>query len=101
MLLARGAASSTFAALGGFWAPAMALLSDASENAGLDLALAFSISNLAWALGHVVGGGARRRARRRDRRTRSPTACSGVPARLTLARRHRAGAQRPGALAAR
>jgi MFS family permease len=47
----------TFAALGAFWAPAMALLSDASESAGLDQALAFSISNLAWALGHVLGSG--------------------------------------------
>jgi MFS family permease len=44
-----------FAALGAFWAPAMAMLSDASENAGLDLALAFSISNLAWAVGHLSG----------------------------------------------
>jgi MFS family permease len=48
----------TFAALGAFWAPAMAMLSDASERAGLDMALAFSISNLAWALGHLVGSGA-------------------------------------------
>jgi MFS family permease len=48
----------TFAALGAFWAPGMALLSDASEDAGLDLALAFSISNLGWALGHVIGSGA-------------------------------------------
>ena len=47
-----------FASLGGFWAPAMALLSDASEEAGLDQALAFSISNLAWAVGHLVGAGA-------------------------------------------
>jgi MFS family permease len=46
------------AALGAFWAPAMALLSDSSEAAGLDQALAFSIANLAWALGHVLGGGA-------------------------------------------
>jgi MFS family permease len=46
-----------FAALGSFWAPAMAMLSDASEDAGLDQALAFSISNLAWAVGHVVGAG--------------------------------------------
>jgi MFS family permease len=45
-------------ALGTFWAPAMALLSDSSERAGLDQALAFSIANLAWALGHVLGGGA-------------------------------------------
>jgi MFS family permease len=43
--------------LGTFWAPGMALLSDASERAGLDQALAFSIANLAWALGHVLGGG--------------------------------------------
>ena len=48
----------TFAALGGFWAPAMALLSDAAEEVGLDQALAFSISNLSWAIGHVVGAGA-------------------------------------------
>ena len=48
----------TFAALGAFWAPAMAMLSDASEEAGLDLALAFSISNLAWAAGHLLGSGA-------------------------------------------
>jgi MFS family permease len=48
----------TFAALGGFWAPAMAMLSDASEEAGLDQALAFSISNLAWAAGHLLGSGA-------------------------------------------
>jgi MFS family permease len=48
----------TFAALGAFWAPAMAMLSDASEDAGLDQALAFSISNLAWAAGHLFGSGA-------------------------------------------
>jgi MFS family permease len=48
----------TVMALGTFWAPGMALLSDAAERAGLDQALAFSISNLAWALGHIVGGGA-------------------------------------------
>jgi MFS family permease len=48
----------TFATLGAFWAPAMALLSEASEEAGLDMALAFSISNLSWAIGHLVGSGA-------------------------------------------
>jgi MFS family permease len=47
-----------FVALGGFWAPAMAMLSDASEEAGLDLALAFSLSNLAWAMGHLLGSAA-------------------------------------------
>jgi predicted MFS family arabinose efflux permease len=46
------------ASLAVFWAPAMAMLSDAAEDAGLDQALAFSISNLAWAVGHVVGAGA-------------------------------------------
>jgi predicted MFS family arabinose efflux permease len=46
------------ASLAVFWAPAMAMLSDAAEEAGLDQALAFSISNLAWAVGHVVGAGA-------------------------------------------
>jgi MFS family permease len=45
------------ASLAVFWAPAMAMLSDAAEHAGLDLALAFSISNLAWAAGHVIGAG--------------------------------------------
>jgi predicted MFS family arabinose efflux permease len=47
----------TFVSLASFWAPGMAMLSDAAENAGLDLALAFAISNLAWALGHVFGAG--------------------------------------------
>ena len=46
------------ASLAVFWAPAMAMLSDAADQAGLDQALAFSISNLAWAVGHVVGAGA-------------------------------------------
>lgn len=47
----------TVAALATFWAPGMALLSEAAENAGLDLALAFAVSNLAWALGHLSGAG--------------------------------------------
>lgn len=46
-----------FVALACFWAPGMALLSDAAEAHGLDLALAFAISNLAWALGHLFGAG--------------------------------------------
>jgi MFS family permease len=49
--------SITFVALAAFWAPGMALLSDAAEEHGLDQALAFAISNLAWALGHVFGAG--------------------------------------------
>ena len=48
---------AAIASLAVFWAPAMALLSDAAEEAGLDQALAFSISNLAWAAGHVLGAG--------------------------------------------
>jgi MFS family permease len=47
----------TYVALAGFWAPGMAMLSDAADAVGLDLALAFAISNLAWALGHVFGAG--------------------------------------------
>lgn len=45
------------ACLAVFWAPGMAMLSDAAEDAGLDQALAFSLANLAWALGHIVGAG--------------------------------------------
>jgi MFS family permease len=52
------ALTAAVSSLGLFWAPGMALLSDASERAGLDQALAFSVANLAWALGHVTGGGA-------------------------------------------
>jgi MFS family permease len=51
------AVAFSFVALASFWAPGMALLSDAAEDAGLDQALAFAISNLAWALGHVFGAG--------------------------------------------
>jgi MFS family permease len=46
-----------FASLAGIWAPAMALLSDASEAAGLDQALAFSIANISWGVGQLVGSG--------------------------------------------
>lgn len=45
-------------ALGVFWAPAMAMLSEASEDAGVDQGLAFGLANLAWAGGHVIGGAA-------------------------------------------
>jgi MFS family permease len=58
VVLVAAALVLTVAALGSFWAPGMAMLSDSSERAGLDQALAFSIANLAWALGHVLGGGA-------------------------------------------
>ena len=42
-------------ALGTFWAPAMALLSDAAADAGLGQGVAFALSNLAWASGHALG----------------------------------------------
>jgi MFS family permease len=45
-------------ALGGFWAPAMALLSDAAERHGLDQGLAAALMNLAWASGQILGSGA-------------------------------------------
>jgi MFS family permease len=45
------------AALAAFWAPAMALLSDSAEAAGLDLAIAMAFTNLAWAGGQVLGAG--------------------------------------------
>ena len=57
ILLMGLAVMLSFAALGWFWAPAMAMLSDASDEAGLDQALAFSFSNLGWAMGHVLGAG--------------------------------------------
>jgi MFS family permease len=44
--------------LAAFWAPGMAMLSEASEEAGVDQGLAFGLANLAWAGGHVLGGGA-------------------------------------------
>jgi MFS family permease len=44
-------------ALGCLWAPAMAMLSEASQDAGIDQGLAFGLANLAWAGGHVMGGG--------------------------------------------
>jgi MFS family permease len=48
----------TVAALGCFWAPAAALLSDASEAAKLDQGFGVGLMNLAWAGGQVVGGAA-------------------------------------------
>jgi MFS family permease len=46
------------AALGAFWAPAMAMLSDAAEAHGLDQGLAAALINLAWAGGQIIGSGA-------------------------------------------
>jgi MFS family permease len=49
---------ATAAALGTFWAPAMAMLSDAAEAVGLDQGLAAALMNLAWAGGQILGSGA-------------------------------------------
>lgn len=38
-----------------FFAPAMALLADQAEGAGLEQALGFALLNLAWSPGHLVG----------------------------------------------
>jgi MFS family permease len=48
---------ATATALGAFWAPAMALLSDASEATGLEQGFAAALMNLAWAGGQIVGSG--------------------------------------------
>jgi MFS family permease len=40
---------------GGFWAPAMALLTDAADRIGLAQGLAFGLMNLAWGAGNALG----------------------------------------------
>jgi MFS family permease len=45
-------------ALGAFWAPAMAMLSDAADAKRLDQGLAAALMNLAWAAGQILGAGA-------------------------------------------
>jgi MFS family permease len=60
-VLCAGLLVAATAAFGAFWAPAMALLSEAAESVGADQGLAFGLVNLAWALGMVggaAGGGA-------------------------------------------
>jgi len=42
-------------AIGILWSPAIALLSDSAEGAGLAQGLAFGFVNLGWALGHTIG----------------------------------------------
>jgi MFS family permease len=41
--------------LGAFWAPAMALLADAAERAGVAQGYAFALVNAAWAGGAMAG----------------------------------------------
>jgi MFS family permease len=43
--------------LGTFWAPAMAMLSDAADSYGVSQGYAMALINLAWAAGQVVGAG--------------------------------------------
>jgi MFS family permease len=45
------------AAIGAFWAPAMAMLSEAADAHGLEQGLAAALMNLAWAGGQIVGSG--------------------------------------------
>jgi MFS family permease len=44
-------------ALGSFWAPAMAMLSDVAESRGVNQGYAMALTNLAWAAGQIVGAG--------------------------------------------
>ncbi len=46
---------ATCAALGAFWAPAMALLSELAEQIGVAQGLGFALMNLAWGLGQTAG----------------------------------------------
>jgi MFS family permease len=43
--------------LGTFWAPAMAMLSDAADSYGVSQGYAMALINLAWAAGQIVGAG--------------------------------------------
>lgn len=48
----------TACVLGAFWAPAMAMLSDAAENHDLDQGLAAALMNFGWAGGQIIGSAA-------------------------------------------
>ncbi len=56
-LILAAALVATIAALGIVWAPALALVSDASDRAGLAPGVAFALGNLAWAFGQIIAGG--------------------------------------------
>lgn len=49
---------ATATALGAFWAPAMAMLSEAADAHRLDQGLAAALMNLAWAGGQILGSAA-------------------------------------------
>jgi MFS family permease len=55
--LLAGLVVAIASALGVFWAPAMAMLSDAAESSGLNQGLAAALMNLAWAGGQIAGSG--------------------------------------------
>jgi predicted MFS family arabinose efflux permease len=57
VLLVAVAVLLAIGALGVLWAPAMAMLSEASERAGLYQGVAFALSNLAWSVGILIGAG--------------------------------------------
>ena len=57
-LLVAAVIVAVAAASAGFWAPAMALLSDEADAHGLDQGLAAALVNIAWAAGQIVGSGA-------------------------------------------
>jgi MFS family permease len=44
-------------AIGTFWAPAMAMLSDAADAQGMSQGYAMALINLAWAAGQIAGAG--------------------------------------------
>jgi MFS family permease len=44
-------------ALGTFWAPAMAMLTDAADTHGMSQSYALALINLAWAAGQIAGAG--------------------------------------------
>jgi len=46
-----------YVALGIFWAPAMAMLSDAADSHGMSQAYALALINFAWAAGQIAGAG--------------------------------------------
>jgi hypothetical protein len=48
----------SFAAFGLCWTPGMALLSNASLAANVPLAIPFTLTNLAWSGGHMIGSSA-------------------------------------------
>jgi MFS family permease len=47
----------TGAIVAAFWAPAMAMLSEAAESGGLEQGYAAALINMAWALGQMTGAG--------------------------------------------